>query len=164
MSAIFNNPYTNTDTWSVQGASVKWSTGSGSASDLPLVMLAVQIGYQRSLTPLYPINKQSDGATKYVIAGPPRGSLSVNSILGPSQTALKSFIDAVTKDCKGNGDQVSVVLSPFGSSCTNPGWGSEITLTGLDMESIGLSIQSGESAVVNMPLSFTFTSMEFSGN
>lgn len=170
---VFTNPYNSTQTWSAQGAIVTWGVGRGDAnslggSQIPLMMLNLNMSYQRQVAKFYPVNGDAQGnMTKYNISGAPQGMLQVGSIYGPSNSGLSAFIEAVAKDCKQDSDTVLIKIRPFGNlNCSSSGGGNTFNnsknsflLRGLELESLGMQIQGGEVAVVNMPLTFSFTSL-----
>lgn len=169
---VFTNPYNSTQTWSAQGAIVMWGVGSGNSEDLagskiPLMMLNLSMSYQRQIAKFYPINTDDKGnMTKYNISGAPQGVLQVGSIYGPSNGDLNRFIEAISKDCKKDEDTVLIKIKPFGNlKCSSTGGGNtfsndgNLLLRGVELESIGMQIQGGEVAVVNMPLTLSFTSL-----
>lgn len=47
-NSIFNNPYKNTETWSAQGALMKWSGGNVGDGN-PMLVLQINIQFQRSV-------------------------------------------------------------------------------------------------------------------
>lgn len=166
---IFSNPYKDTETWAAQGAIVQWGTGeiaeaATATTGLPFMMINLQMQYARSLSSFFPIN--GDGAnnmTKINISGAPRGTLQVGAIYGPDATGVKAFVDAASKSCKTAAEQVVISIKPFGNApCTNTKFAApEFILKGLEMEQLGLSIQGGEAAVVNLPTVYSFTSLEW---
>ena len=170
---IFRNPYTGTETWSSQGALVQWGTGDAATKQFPLMMLKLDMQYQRSLSSFYPINPDTAGnLTKYNIAGAPKGTLSVSSIYGPTIQGLNDFLEAVTRGCVLAEDAVTISILPFGNlNCTPDGRVSDpdnpelmanqwFVLSGVEMESIALSITGGEAAIVNLPQTYSFTMLE----
>lgn len=170
---VFTNPYNSTQTWSAQGAIVTWGVGNGNSNtpgsgQIPLMMLNLNMSYQRQIARFYPVNGDIQGnMTKYNISGAPQGVLQVGSIYGPTNTGLQAFIEAVAKDCKTDDDTVLLKIQPFGNlNCSSSGGGNTFNnnknsflLRGLELESLGMQIQGGEVAVVNMPLTFSFTSL-----
>lgn len=171
---VFTNPYNSTQTWSAQGAIVTWGVGNGNTatlgagSQIPLMMLNLSMSYQRQIAKFYPVNGDTQGnMTKYNVSGAPQGVLQVGSIYGPTNTGLQAFIEAVAKDCKTDNDTVLLKIQPFGNlKCSSSGGGNTFNnsknsflLRGLELESLGMQIQGGEVAVVNMPLTFSFTSL-----
>ena len=132
------------------------------------MMLNLSMSYQRQIARFYPVNGDTQGnMTKYNISGAPQGVLQVGSIYGPTNTGLQAFIEAVAKDCKTDDDTVLLKIQPFGNlNCSSSGGGNTFNnsknsflLRGLELESLGMQIQGGEVAVVNMPLTFSFTSL-----
>lgn len=166
---VFNNPYNATETWTAQGAVVTWGKGNGSnaseGGSVPLIMTDLSIGYSRSMRPVFAINKVKDALTRYNIAGAPSGTLNIGSILGPTATELESFLSAVTNTCHTNNDSVLLTINPFGNvTCTSEEGesfqGVPIILRGVELVGMSMAIQGGDMALINMPLSFMFSSME----
>jgi|GEM_PF-5663250 len=161
---IFSNPYKDTETWTAQGAIVQWGTGDIPTTGLPFMMINLQMQYARSLSSFFPINGDSaNNMTKINISGAPRGTLQVGAIYGPDATGVKEFVEAASKACKTDAEQVVISIKPFGNAtCTNTKFATQaFTLKGLEMEQLGLSIQGGEAAVVNLPTVYSFTSLEW---
>lgn len=161
---VFNNPYQNTESWSAQGAVVQWGTSITASQALPIMMLGVTINYGRRTSPFFPINRDSSGnCVRVNIAGAPAGTLAVQSIYSPTHTGLESFIEAVTKECKTTGDAVTVTLRPFGDmTCSNStAIGQTLYLKGVELDTLGLTIQGGDAAIVQMPLNFSFTGLDW---
>lgn len=170
---IFSNPYKSTETWSAQGAIVQWGTGGKATTQFPLMMVGVEMTYARKIQQIFPINSAVSGdMTKINVSGAPVGTLQVSSIYGPFTTGLASFIEAVSKGCKGPDEQVTLKISPFGKSecksATGAGTGSfqdmDFILEGLDMEQVALRIQGSEATVVNVPTVFSFTNLQWLGS
>lgn len=163
--SIFNNPYKTTETWSAQGALVKWSGGKVGNGN-PLLVLQIQIQYQRSVQPFYPIASSAATRTKINMVGAPRGQMTIGSIFTPSATGLKQFLEAVGSACKDKENMITMTLQPFGDTCKNgkssQSNGGVFKLTGVELESVGVQIQGGEVAVVNMPTTYSFTDMDLS--
>lgn len=97
------------------------------------------------------------------MVGAPRGQMTIGSIFTPSATGLGAFLKAVGSPCKDENNSITVTLQPFGDVCGNSNAGSQnhvtVTLTGVELESVGVQIQGGEVAVVNMPTTYSFTDM-----
>lgn len=165
--SIFQNPYTKTESWSAQGALVKWS-GAGVSNGNPMLMLQIQIQFQRSVQPFYPIAGDTKDLTKINMVGAPRGQMTVGSIFTPSATQanLSAFLKAAGKPCKSAADAITMTLQPFGTACnTNNNQavtGQTFKLTGVELESVGVQVQGGEVAVVNLPTTYSFTDMDLS--
>lgn len=161
-NSIFNNPYQNTETWSAQGALLKWA--GGGVTNNPMLVLQINIAFQRTIQPLYPIASDSESRKKINMVGAPRGQMTIGSIFTPSATGLGEFLRAVGSPCKKATDSVTVTLTPFGDVCKDGKTGAQVngetfTLTGVELESVGVQIQGGEVAVVNMPTTYSFTDM-----
>ncbi len=162
MPDLFHNPYKKTETWTAQGAIVNYGTGDKANSAIPLYMTNIQINYQRAVSALYPINvTKVDDATKVNITGAPRGTLSIGSIYSPNMQNMKAFLDAIAKHCKTTKEAVTMTFRPFGSACTKGSSNNLITIKGVELESIGFSIQGGEIAIVNIPTNYSFTSLDW---
>lgn len=167
---VFSNPYKDTETWAAQGAIVQWgvSTSSSSAAattGFPFMMINLQMQYARTVSSFFPINGDSaNNMTKVNISGAPRGTLQVGAIYGPDSAGVKDFVEAASKACKAKGEQVVLSIKPFGNaSCTDTKFAKQdFILTGLEMEQLGLNIQGGEAAVVNLPTVYSFTSLKWS--
>lgn len=163
--SIFNNPYNNTETWSAQGALMKWAGGGVSTNGNPMLVLQINIQFQRSVQPFYPIASDSTTRKKINMVGAPRGQMTIGSIFTPSATGLGAFLRAVGSPCKDAENSITVTLQPFGDICKNgtygnPGNAETFKLTGVELESVGVQIQGGEVAVVNMPTTYSFTDMD----
>lgn len=169
--AIFTNRQYTTETWSAQGATLNYYQGLNSAamSPLPLLIANFTMNYQRSVGAVYPVNADpSNNMCKINICGAPRGSLTISSIFSPGQGAnLADFLRKAGSECKGPDQQIGVFITPIGGACVTSGNNmnsfQNITfhLEGLELESLGLSVQGGEQAMVNQPLVFSFTTMDF---
>lgn len=166
---IFQNPYSSTETWSSQGAVITWYTGSNGGADaaamVPLLASAIQISYQRRLSPFYPLNQKQGSLKKCVIAGAPTGNLTISSIYAPTSSDMTTFLAAVSKSCKTDADQVTIIIHPYGTSPCKTGaydyQDQSFKLTGVDLESLGLSMQGGEAAYTTMPLTFSFSDLTY---
>lgn len=160
--SIFQNPYQTTETWSAQGALMAWK-GGGVPSN-PLLVLQISIQYQRRIQPFYPIAEGGANRKKINMVGAPSGQMTIGSIFTPSATSLKAFLTAVGSPCKGEGDSITMELTPFGEGCENGNHvsflGETFVLKGIELESVGVQIQGGEVAVVNMPTTYSFTDMD----
>ena len=171
---IFSNPYKDTETWAAQGAIVQWGTGATPepstgatpkpSTGFPFMMINLEMRYARSLSSFFPINGDGDNnMTKINIAGAPRGTLQVGAIYGPDAAGVSEFIEAASKSCKTAAEQVVISIKPFGNAtCTNTKFAEQaFILRGIEMEQLGLNIQGGEAAVVNLPTVYSFTSLEW---
>lgn len=110
-----------------------------------------------------------------IINGAPNGTLRITGIYSPTAQSLSDFIEAVSKECKTTKDSVNIVIRPFGNLKCSTSLESvekeaakaakephgELHLKGLELASIGLTIQGGEVAIVNLPLVFTFTGLDW---
>lgn len=180
---VFNNQYDVTETWSAQGAIVLWGTGteigidgSGASGVFPLLMSGITVNYARRSQEVPAINVNADGKRRrYRIYDAPVGNMGITSIFSPYARDLKAFIEAVTKDCKQEDDQVWMSVSPFGTlSCVqgdseiqnvaanNPTFGT-FGLKNVDLEALNLQITGGAGggATINLPLNFSFTALDW---
>lgn len=159
---IFHNPYQTTETWSAQGALMTWR-GGGVPSN-PLLVLQISIQNQRRIQPFYPIAEGSANRKKINMVGVPMGQLTIGSIFTPSATNLKDFLTAVAAPCRDGDNSITMELTPFGDTCRNGAGqsflGETFVLTGIELESVGVQIQGGEVAVVNIPTTYSFTDMD----
>ena len=175
---IFNNQYDNTETWSAQGATVLWGLNGQPVGDtFPLLMQQLQVTYARRAQEVAAINTDDSGKRKrYRIYDAPSGELRVTSIFSPYLNNLKDFLEAVSKDCKQEDDQVWMTLSPFGTLSCSQGSGSsaqtgsslkafgKFALYDVDLETLGLNItagQNGSGAVTTLPMVFSFSTLEW---
>lgn len=185
---VFNNPFANTETWTAQGALLTWKVGKNSdpalegkiADAVPLLLQTVQIQYSQPIQPMYPINAQGVGkAVRINMKGAPNGTLAFNSIYSPMHTSIEDFLKAASKGCSMAGDELYVVIHPFGNiECTTVEYTGKsdkrdnsptkghyndvsFALKGVVLTSMGLNIEGNELTVVNMPLQFMFTSMDY---
>lgn len=161
--SIFQNPYQSTETWSAQGALIQWS-GANVPQSAPLLVLQISIQYQRRLQPFYPIAATAATRKKINMVGAPVGQMTIGSIFTPSATGLDAFLKAVGSPCKDANSAVTMTLQPFGDVCQNGQStqtnGQTFTLKGVELESVGVQIQGGEVAVVNIPTTYSFTDMD----
>lgn len=165
---IFNNPYKNTESWSAQGAIIMWYIGSvgaeSEANKVPLMINALNLQYGRGQQSFYPLNADASGnATRVNIKGAPTGALQFTSIYCPVQGQIDEFLKAAQRDCIKSGEEMLITIRPFGViKCDDrpvtqaPRW----ICTGVEMNGLGLNIQSSEVTLVNMPLTFNFTGLK----
>ena len=165
--SIFNSPNTTTETWTLQGAVVLWGTHNSATSAIPMLMNQIQFSYAVPTTTFTPLNANSKGGvSRVIIKGTPEGTLTVQSIISPDVTDLKSFFKHVTKPCKLANDQILLTIRPFGTlECTNANVNVARKLTfylhDLDMRQMDFTIsQQNNIAIVQMPLQFNFTNLE----
>lgn len=158
---IFNNPYNNTETWSAQGALMSWNGAEGVEKGAPMLILQVTAQFSRRIQSFYPIVAKASARKKINMTGAPVGQLTIGGIFSPDTKSLKSFIEAVGAPCKK--DPITCTITPFGDDCDKWGDGTRptITLSGIELESVGIQIQGGEVAVVNFPTTYSFTDMDF---
>ena len=163
-TTIFDNPYKNIETWSAQGAVIEWGTGGTAMSPVPLVMTSLSIRYQQTNSPQYPINViGSTNGTRINLKGAPNGTLQIGSIYSPDTDGLQAFIKAVSKSCKTTTDQVTLEITPFGLlDCDKQMTPTKFSLYGVELVSLDFSLQGGEVALITLPTTYTFTSMDWS--
>lgn len=183
---IFTNQYDATETWSAQGATVLWGQGQlepgadAGGNNFPLLMQTVQMTYSRRAQEIASINTAQNGYRKRMrIYDAPVGDLRVTSIYSPYAENLEAFFKAVSLECKNEGNQVWMQLSPFGSlQCTTDGGGEDentgedsnqiglgsFFIQGVDLETMGLNIQAGQNgtgAMCSLPLVMSFTRLDW---
>lgn len=189
MAKIYQNEYINADAWAASGAYFIWGkaselsssslAGLGRTASLqelssstkanvwPLLLQRITLQYQRKTQPIYPVNTTGEGLTQITLLGAPSGVLECTGIIGPA-TDINDLIEATGTAC---GAGVCALLQPFNRSCTIDAENKEperIRTTGsnryliknLLLQSISMQVDGSELAVVNAPLSFTFTSLE----
>ena len=202
---IFSNPYKFTESWSAQGAVVRFglegglnanvnvdenagleSTGADvmncttiakDGTTCPLIIAGITLTYTRQSQQIYPLNAtESMQATKVVIKGAPQGVLSITSVYSPLASAIACFLKMASRDCVTKGNEMWMTLRPFGNiECTTDGTGTnnqslgdgsakDITwrISGVELNQLGLQMQSGPTTIVNMPLNFEFTDLKIS--
>lgn len=157
---IFNNSIRSTETITAQSARVLWGTGGSAANAVPLYMLGLTIQYQQASTPMYPLYSASGEGMKLIIKGAAEGTLTCQGMVVKSTSALMAFLKAVSKDCKGTGDEVTMSVFPFGSGCNGDFNQAKYTLNGVDLNALTLSIQAGQVAQINHSLQFTFSGLQ----
>jgi len=190
---IFTNQYDETESWTAMGALVEWTTqaleeddenddsGELHVRNFPLLMQRIQITYRRKVTDIPVINTDQGGKRKrYRVYDAPDGTLMIQSIFSPYVKDLAAFMDAVSKECKGPKDQVTMTFSPFGSlecNSNRPTTGTDeenpissvstfgkFMLKNVDLEQIVLDIQAGQGgsgATTTLPLNFSFSTLEW---
>ena len=170
---IFNTGITDNQVWTAQGAVVTWDA-SGSNKDVsksgklvPILMQGISINFQRQANQLIPLNQTASNLRRCIILGSPRGTLTVQGIYSPVMSGLSSFLKSVSDPCSGKA--ISMALHPFGiNSCPN---NSETKikdtawyLYGVELEQLAVSIQGGETAITQLPLTFSFTGLAYDGD
>jgi len=169
-SWMSNAAFESAQTWSAQGAIVNWAVGKGTgakSNQLPLVMMNLTASFQRTLQKFYPI-AQVQGKKKQInIGGAARGTLQIGAIFAPYGDDLEKFLEAVAKECKGDDDGVTITIRPFGNQkCTGTAGTQKFNnniafqLKNVELESLGVSVQGGEVAIVNFPTSYSFTGLD----
>lgn len=160
MTKVFSNSIGQTETWTASGATLTWSTNANGANFSTLVVQSIQAQYARRITPIWPLTFNSGGAKRINIVGTPSGTLSIQSVIGPNTKSLAAFLQAVGKTCKDAGDAVTLTVQPFVLGCENTsGSDTKYIFKGVELESIGITIQAGELALISQPLSFQFSEM-----
>lgn len=166
---IFNTGITDNQVWTAQGAVVTWdasssSTDVGKSGQLvPILMSAIQIQFSRQSTPMIPLNQTASNLRRCIILGSPRGILTVQGIYSPVMSGLTNFFKSVSDPCSGKA--ISMALHPFGiNSCPDnkikdTAW----YLYGVELDTLAVAIQGGETALTNMPLTFSFTGLAYDG-
>lgn len=171
---IFTPTYMDTQTWTAQGALLQWGIVNTTPKDIPLILSRIQVQYEQKIESIYPVAQHSSNKLRINIKGAPSGILTTYSIFAPGGVAnLKDFIEAVSKDCKPSDQQVDVFLSPFGSVDCQRIYGAnarpgasvnrdfKFTLHGVELTRLDFDLQGSEAAMVNLPLQFRFTSLEW---
>lgn len=155
MSQIYQNDFKSTYSFSAAGAYVQWN-----GNNLPVVLVNLQIQYTRNTQPIFPVNVNASGkAEKINIIGIPNGRLDATGIIVPSRTDMWSFIKATGKSCMSDGEHVTMTISPFVSDTSGCSDNTKFKLKGVILTTVGLTMQGSDMAYVQMPLSFSFTSM-----
>ena len=165
---IFNSPFKTTQSWTSQGAILNYGTGTDykTFEEIPLMISGLGITYTQQATPIFPMNTDGNGnATKINVRGAPNGTLTLQSIYCPIPKNIGAFLEMASRGCVGPDESMKVSIRPFGDiKCAG---GSNVVndnifwLEGVELNSLSINIQSGEVTLVNMPLGFTFTSLEF---
>lgn len=195
---IFSNPYTTTESWSAQGAVVRFGVEDNNfdlglgltdpaeyencvfdagGESVPLIIAGLDLNYSRQAQQIYPLNATQDGqSTKITIKGAPQGILRITSVYSPVAASIACFLKLASRDCIRKGNEMWMSIRPFGSiTCTstsgmagantidNP---ENITwrISGVELNQLGLQMQSSQTTIVNMPLNFDFTSLKISDN
>ena len=163
---IFNSPFKSTQSWTSQGAIINYGIGISTETfqQIPLMVSGLSFSYTQQATPVFPLNTDGNGnATKINIKGAPQGQLQLQSIYCPVAKNIDDFLEKASRSCVGEAEQLIVTIRPFGDiKCGNESVTDApvITLTGVELATIGFSIASGAVTLVNMPLSFSFTNMD----
>lgn len=162
---IFNSPFKTTQSWASQGAIIMYGTTNNPTEPIPLMVSGLTLTYAQQATPIFPLNTDGSGnATKINIKGAPQGQLQLQSVYSPVAKNIDNFLEMASRECVGEDSQMVVTIRPFGDiKCAA---GADVSnddlfrLTGVELVSLGLSIQSGEVTLVSMPLNFTFTLLQ----
>ena len=190
---VFSNPYKFTESWSAQGAVVRFGIEGGdnnltAAADesfscsydpagekCPLIISGINLTYTRQSQQIYPLTTDENGdATKVVVKGAPQGILALTSIYSPVAASITCFLKLASRDCVAKGNEMWMSLRPFGA-LKNCMTGEVINaseapnkitwrISGVEMNQLGLQMQSGPTTIVSMPLNFEFTDLKISDN
>lgn len=192
--SVFANAATDATTVTASGGIITWigpsattkSTNNSSIPAfsngfLPVMLLGIQLSYQRNVQPYYPINtsKTGNGAHIYRVAGTPRGVLQARGILSVDIADAKEFFAAVGLSCAASlNDHAAIRLDLFDGCEFNTAFALEdgedgyrtkvstsgktpyFILDGLLLDSTGINLQGSEAAIAEMPLSFSFVNMK----
>ena len=160
-----NNNYQEVQTWTPGGCILTYQAGgNGNASLANLIVTGITIQFQRSISPMYPINI-SNKTRKINLAGQPRGTLQITSMMGPCGDELEALIKATSDACTDSSKSVKFTLSPFvgsGCSCDSSKGGTKIKweLEDVILSSLSVTIQNqGEMPIINEPLTFEFSKL-----
>ena len=187
---IFSNPYTSTESWSAQGAVVRYGLNGSDPNFVsiarfaqsrdsegdtcPLIIAGINLTYARQSQQIYPLNASKGGQAKKIsIKGAPQGNLTITSVYSPVAENIACFLKLAGRDCVPAGTELWMTIRPFGSiTCTTDSNGRTVTeenskkitwrISGVELSQLGLNMQSGPVTVVNMPLNFEFTELEIS--
>ncbi len=162
---IFNNPYKTTETWTSQGAIIEYYVKGQNAEAVPLMIAGLNLTFSRQKASYYPLNQNATGgATKINVNGAPQGALGITAIYCPTPGKIKEFLEKAARDCVQAGEELVVTIRPFGNvKCGNTTVTEQqkFELTGVELVTLGLTIQSAEVTIVNMPLQFQFTDLDY---
>lgn len=188
---IFSNPYTSTESWSAQGAILRYGVEQGSidwnwsaeeqnrpvcsvdptGEPCPLIISGINLTYTRQSQQIYPLNATESGqATKITIKGAPQGVLQLTSIYSPVAESIACFLKLASRDCVPKDNEMWITLRPFGSiTCTTKEGSRNVDakdaakitwrISGVELNQLGLQMQSGPTTIVSMPLNFEFTNL-----
>jgi len=157
---VFNNTIKQTETITSQSARVLWGVGGGANNAVPMYMLGLQLSFQQSTTPMYPLYSSSGDGMKLLIKGAPEGTLSCQGLIVKSHAELLNFIRAVTKECKDASDEVVLTIHPFGNGCNGKFKSVSYTVSGVDLSGVQLNIQAGQVAMITHTLTMSFTGLQ----
>ena len=159
---IFNSTPRSTSTIMLSSARLRWDKGGTGtnwtgATPVPMFLININIQFQQQSTPLYSIGGDN---RKLIIKGAPVGTMTCDGVIVENRNDLLEFIEAVSKSCKGESDQVTMHLHPA-TGCEDEQDTFVYTLTGVDMDALNVSIQGGQQGVatINQRLNFSFTDM-----
>ena len=159
MGQIFQAAQSSTYSYTAGGAIITWGQGGGASGMLPIMMTQLTIQYTRPISPQFPINVTESGVnTSLNIMGRPSGTLQCTGLLAPNATSLSGFLEATGKACVMPGEGVSVGVRPFTLCDTDTPM--TFTLKDVILQNVSVTIQGGEVQVVQVPLTFLFTSMD----
>jgi hypothetical protein len=148
------------DAWRIDGAVLTFGGDEDSAQNKQLIATGANLTYQRSLTPIMPINSSKT----YMIAGQPMGSLTIASLVGP-QTDLKAFMAEYADVC--NLGKKTVMLKPAGlRGCESADTGKDFTLylSGVLLSSLGVQVQEMGQGNLAVAANITMTVLKVSFN
>ena len=157
---VFNNAIKQTETITSQSARVLWGVGGGANNAVPLYMLGLQLQFQQSSTPMYPLYSMSGDGMKLVVKGAPEGTLTCQGMIVKSHAELMNFIKAVTKECKDASDEVVLTIHPFGNGCNGKFNAVSYTVSGVDLSGVALNIQAGPVAMITHTFTMSFTGLQ----
>ena len=157
-TTIFNNTYASTKTFSVAGALVKWATGNGDGSYMPLYMQTLTWSFSRNVQPIEPINVAPDGTFRQLhITGTAAGTIAIGAVMVPEVAALAAFLDKAGRGCIGEKDQITLYIKPFHKGCSDTNL--EYALKGFVLSSMQQDMRTGTMA---KNLQGIFSTMEIS--
>lgn len=114
MADIYGNQRIPAGVWVISGAVLTFDTESSDKGKTDLIATGCEMNYQRTLTPITPINSEYT----YLVAGQPSGTLTIDSLIGPG-TNVKAFLEKYADICasKNGGDLASrkITISPAGN-------------------------------------------------
>lgn len=182
---IFNTQSQKQLAWTAQGCVMTWGESEfstrnqtvgkeesyGTGALIPIMMQRLTISYRRGSQPMYPLNQTKENFARCIIMGQAQGSLSVEGIYSPVMQDIEAFLKAVGDPC--HDKQVWMCLHPYlinGCDKWNPegltgltGWSdTKFYLGGVMMSDIGIGLQGGDTAYSQIPMNFTFSTLDIS--
>lgn len=169
MESVFQNAYTKTQVWDMQGALVVFgdssavSGGSGLPEDFEGAFVVTRLGLQfgRQVSRTYAINNKQSITN----IGVPVGSMSLSMLWGPGRS-LKDFIRMFNSPCGYAGGNSSITIIPFGKPyiCNADGTAATeysdlgmILIPSPTCESISLGVEGGAQGVMPVVSSATMS-------